>query len=305
MRTTLNVPRILVVLLILAILVSACAAPTPTPVPPTATPVPPTATPKPALDLSAVLDKYLSALPAGFGGIAPAALNEQIAAAKPFILDVREASEITTNGTIAGAVNIPIRDLAKNLDKLPAKDQPIVAMCAIGHRGAMAMETLQLLGYTNVKSLSNGFNAWKAANLPVAAAAAAMPAAGQAPAVDKDLLAALDKYLSALPAGFGTIAPAALNEQMAAAKPFILDVRETTEVASGGAIAGAVNIPIREVLKNLAKLPAKDQPIVAVCGIGHRGAMTMMALQALGYTNVKSLAGGMTAWNAANLPVVK
>jgi rhodanese-related sulfurtransferase len=30
-----------------------------------------------------------------------------------------------------------------------------------------------------------------------------------------------------------------------------------------------------------------------------------MALQMLGYTNVKSLAGGLNAWTAATLPVVK
>jgi rhodanese-related sulfurtransferase len=120
-----------------------------------------------------------------------------------------------------------------------------------------------------------------------------------------DLSAALDKYLSALPVGFCGIAPAALNEQIAAAKPFILDVREAPEVTSAGAIAGSVNIPLREVIKNLAKLPAKDQPIVAVCSMGHRGALVMMALQMMGYTNVKSLVGGFTAWNAANLPVVK
>jgi rhodanese-related sulfurtransferase len=115
----------------------------------------------------------------------------------------------------------------------------------------------------------------------------------------------LDKYLSALPADFGTIAPVALNEQMAAAKLFILDVREASEVSSAGAIAGSVNIPLREVTRNLAKLPAKDQPIVAVCAHGHRGAMVMMALQMMGYSNVRSLAGGLSAWNAASLPVVK
>jgi rhodanese-related sulfurtransferase len=120
-----------------------------------------------------------------------------------------------------------------------------------------------------------------------------------------DLSTALDKYLSALPVGFGGIAPTALNEQIAAAKPFILDVREAPEVSSAGAIAGSVNIPLREVVKNLAKLPAKDRPIVAMCSTGHRGALVMMTLQMMGYTNVKNLVGGFTAWNAANLPVVK
>ena len=115
-----------------------------------------------------LVDTYLSNLPAGFGGIAPAALNDQMAAAKPFIVDVREAQELTDNGFIDGAVNIPIKTLTKNLDKLPAdKAAPIVTYCAVGQRGALAMLTLQNLGYTNVKNLTGGFNAWKAANLPV------------------------------------------------------------------------------------------------------------------------------------------
>jgi hypothetical protein len=78
-------PRLLLTLLVVLMLaLSACGAtPTATPVPPTATPVPPTATPKPALDVSKVVDAYISNLPAGYGGIAPAALNDQMAAAKP------------------------------------------------------------------------------------------------------------------------------------------------------------------------------------------------------------------------------
>jgi rhodanese-related sulfurtransferase len=133
-----------------------------------------------------------------------------------------------------------------------------------------------------------------------------MPAAGTPPDVDKDLLAALDKYLSALPEGFGTIKPDALQEQMAAAKPFILDVREASEGLANGSIEGSVNIPIRSLAKSLDKLPAdKAAPIVVYCAIGHRGGIGMMALQLLGYTNVKSLASGLTAWTAAGLPVVK
>jgi rhodanese-related sulfurtransferase len=30
--------------------------------------------------------------------------------------------------------------------------------------------------------------------------------------------------------------------------------------------------------QNLSKLPAKDQPIVVYCGVGHRGGIAMMAL---------------------------
>jgi rhodanese-related sulfurtransferase len=296
----------------------AAATPPPTPVPPapTATPVPPppptpvpvkpTSPPAAMLDLNAVMSKYISSLPDGFGGIAPAALKDQMAAAKPYLLDVREVSETTTNGYIGGGVIIPIRTLAKNLDKLPAKDQPIVIYCASGHRGSLALETLQLLGYTNVKSLSGGFNAWKAANLPVATGTEpSATAMGKAPDVDKDLFAVLDKYLGSLPDGFSGIAPAALKDQLASAKPTLIDVREVSELTANGMIEGAANVPTRTLLKNMDKLPKdKAAPIVVYCAIGHRGGMAMMTLQLLGYTNVKSLSGGFNAWKAANLPVI-
>jgi rhodanese-related sulfurtransferase len=299
------------VLLLAAMLISGCApaaTPTPTMVPPTAVPTmaptkAPTAVP---FDIKAVVVKYIASIPDGFGTIAPAALKDQMAATKLFLLDVREPKELTDNGFIAGAVNIPIRTLTQNLDKLPAKDQPIVVYCAIGHRGAMGMEALQLLGYTNVKSLAGGFNAWKAASMAVATGAAVAPVAGQKPEIDKDLFAAVDKYITSIPDGFGTIAPAALNDQLAAAKPFVLDVREAKEVTDNGYIASAVNVPIRTVFTDIAKLPQdKAAPIVVYCAIGHRGAMAMMALQLAGYTNVKSLSNGFNAWKAANLAITK
>ena len=307
-----NVKRLVFATLLVVVVLAAACAPAATPVPPTATVAPkPTEAPKPtqapaAFDVKPILDKYIAGLPDGFSGIAPAALKDQMAAAKPFILDVREAKELTDNGFIEGAVNIPIRTLAKNLDKLPAKDQPIVVTCGSGHRSAIGMMALQMLGYTNVKSQAGGLNAWKAANLPVATGKPADPVAGKAPDVDKDLLAAIDKYLSGLPDGFGTIAPAAYNDQLAAAKPFQLEVREAKEITDNGKIAGTVNIPIRTLIKNLDKLPQdKAAVVIAECGSGHRSAMTMMALNLLGYTNVKSLAGGFGAWKAANLPISK
>lgn len=305
-----------------AVMLTACAAPAPVAAPAApkaeqpaavlATAVPaapkvdvPAAAPKAALDLPAMLDKYVKGLPDGFAGIKPDALKQQMETAKPFILDVREASELTTAGFIDGAVNIPIRKLTQNLDKLPAKDAPIVVYCAIGHRGALALTTLQLLGYTNVKSLSGGFNAWNAAKFPVVTGTPAAPVAGTAPTVDKDLFAVLDKYLTSLPDGFSGIKPDAAKEQIAAAKPFILDVREASELTSAGYIEGAVNIPIRALTANLGKLPAKDAPIIVYCAVGHRGGIALEVLQLLGYTNVKSISGGFNAWVAANLPVVK
>ncbi|CAG0943972.1 partial Sulfurtransferase, partial [Anaerolineae bacterium] len=305
-------------LLVLAIAAVACAAPTPTPMP-IPTPIPPTAVPaakptdmpkpteapKPtvaptqvtgaggqvqvptAFDTKATLDKYFAALPDGFGLIAPAAASDQMKATKVFLLDMREASEITTNGYVEGAVNIPTRTLMKNLDKLPAKDQPIIVMCGSGVRSPLGMAALQMLGYTNVKSLTGGLNGWKTANLPVVMGTPAASMAGMAPTVDKDLLAALDKWFTALPDGWNGVAPAAANDQMKATKVTIIDVREASEIASAGSIQGSINIPVRTLIKSLDKLPGdKTAPIIVTCASGHRGMFSMMALQMLGYTNV-------------------
>ena len=56
------------------------------------------------------------------------------------------------------------------------------------------------------------------------------------------------------------------------------------------------------------KIGASDQEdaaIVFLCQSGHRGALGLMALYMMGWTNVRNLAGGMNAWVAAELPVVK
>jgi rhodanese-related sulfurtransferase len=143
-------------------------------------------TPAP-FNMQTTLDKYVSGLPDDWGIITPTALNDQIKTQAPFLVDVRETKEVADAGFIAGAINIPIRTFIKNLDKLPAKDQPIVVTCGSGHRSAIAMAALQLLGYTNVKSMSGGLAAWKAANLPVATGTPPGAKAGQAPEVNQDL----------------------------------------------------------------------------------------------------------------------
>jgi rhodanese-related sulfurtransferase len=204
-------------------------------------------------------------------------------------------------------VNIPLRELPKNLNKLPAKDQPIVTVCAVGHRGAMAMMTLHLLGYANVKSLSGGFNAWRTAQLPVMKGSPVAPTVGQPPEVNTDILVMLDKYLNAQAEHkWSGIAPVSLKDGLAAVNPFLIDVREPNELADAGMIEGSVSIPLRALVKNLDKLPSdKTAPSVVYCAIGHRGAMAMMTLHLLGRTNVKSLSGGFAGWKATNLPTVK
>lgn len=123
--------------------------------------------------------------------------------------------------------------------------------------------------------------------------------------IDKAVLAATEKMLSTMPADFYQIDPATAPQLIESAKPFILDVRETAEMAKGK-IANSVNIPIRELPKMIAKLPdSKTAPILVYCQVGYRGGIGMTVLRMWGYTNVRNIRGGLDAWEKAGLPVVE
>lgn len=86
---------------------------------------------------------------------------------EPFLLDVRRQDEFDL-GHIDFAVLIPVTELAERLDELPANlDTPMIIYCAAGVRGNFALSLVKLAGYTNVRNMSGGFNAWKAAGYPV------------------------------------------------------------------------------------------------------------------------------------------
>lgn len=85
----------------------------------------------------------------------------------------------------------------------------------------------------------------------------------------------------------------------------LVDLREPAVIEKDGYIAGAVHIPVCDLLNNLDKLPAQDEPIVIYFGSGHRGALAMSALQHLGYTNVRNLGCGLNTRVAAELPVTR
>jgi rhodanese-related sulfurtransferase len=80
----------------------------------------------------------------------------------------------------------------------------------------------------------------------------------------------------------------------------LLDVREDDEWAAGHA-AAAVHAPLSRL--DPAAVPA-DRPVVALCRVGSRSAMAAGALAARG-VQVVNMTGGMLAWEAVGLPVVR
>ena len=81
----------------------------------------------------------------------------------------------------------------------------------------------------------------------------------------------------------------------------LLDVREPEEWQAGRAPM-ARHIPLGALGANLDQLP-KERTVVVVCRSGGRSALAADALIKVGY-DALNLAGGMQAWDAADLEVL-
>lgn len=85
----------------------------------------------------------------------------------------------------------------------------------------------------------------------------------------------------------------------------LVDVRETEEWAKGHA-TGAIHISKGLIERDIeGKAPDKDATIVLYCHSGARSALAAENLMRMGYRNVYSLDGGLTAYQAAGLPMEK
>ena len=92
----------------------------------------------------------------------------------PLIVDVREPAEREEHGSIPGAISAPRGMLEFWADPTSPYHRPefdpnrrVILHCAAGGRSALAADTLQQLGYTDVAHLDGGFTAWKEAGQPI------------------------------------------------------------------------------------------------------------------------------------------
>lgn len=83
----------------------------------------------------------------------------------------------------------------------------------------------------------------------------------------------------------------------------LLDIRDTHELAEG-APPQARHIPRGFLEMRIGEIvPDQNTPIVLLCAGGQRSLLAAESLSALGYRDVRNLAGGMTAWKQAGLPL--
>lgn len=82
------------------------------------------------------------------------------------IVDVREKDEWDEEH-IPHAIHLSRGTIELDIEeKFPDSNATIICHCGGGGRSSLAAESLQKMGYKNVRSMAGGLNAWKAAGLP-------------------------------------------------------------------------------------------------------------------------------------------
>jgi rhodanese-related sulfurtransferase len=88
------------------------------------------------------------------------------------LVDVREESE-WARGHLPSAIHIGKGVIERDIEKtIPDTAEEIVLYCGGGYRSALAADTLQQMGYTNVISMDGGFSGWKEAGHDIEGASA-------------------------------------------------------------------------------------------------------------------------------------
>jgi len=199
------------------------------------------------------------------------------------MLDERPESFTLVNTFISFEENIPNTDLKipageilENLDKLPQdKVAEIVLYCWGGKMSSAASTDLVQAGYTNVKTVIGGLNTWDLVGYPLD-----VDAAGYT----KISVDTLKTMLDERPDSFTLV------------NTFISFEKNIPNTD--------LKIPGDEILENLDKLPQdKDAEIVLYCWGGKMSKAASADLVQAGYTNVKTVIGGLNNWDLVGYPL--
>jgi len=110
--------------------------------------------------------------------------------------------------------------------------------------------------------------------------------------------------LSTLISGKG-LSPTEATIWMNRRKAAVLDLRPE-DAFKAGHLPGAKHIPSSEIAAKIEKLKLdRKNPLILVCETGVSSRKAIAEVQKLGFAEVGTLDGGVQAWQAAALPLVK
>ena len=187
------------------------------------------------------------------------------------ILDVRDAAEYA-KGHLAGSINIGLGgQYATWAGTVLDRVRPIVIIAEPGREQEAALR-LGRIGFDHVKGyLKDGMGAL---------------------ADRQDLVWATER-----------VSPLMLAEELASEEtPLIVDIRAPREWRAKH-LSESINIPLGHLQERIGEVP-RNRRIAVHCAGGYRSSIAVSILNQYGITNLIELAGGITAWEAARLPVV-
>jgi hydroxyacylglutathione hydrolase len=186
------------------------------------------------------------------------------------ILDTRDAEEFGA-AHLAGSINIGLGgQYATWAGTMLDHEHPIVIIAAPGRENESAVR-LGRIGFDNVAGyLQKGLQSLESR---------------------PDLVAFVER-----------LSPQFAAELIASNQPpLAVDVRAPREREQRH-IGGSLSMPLNHLTQNLKALP-KDRALVVYCAGGYRSSIAASLLKARGFDSVCEIAGGLAAWESANLPI--
>ncbi|GAA3533161.1 hypothetical protein GCM10022295_13900 [Streptomyces osmaniensis] len=121
------------------------------------------------------IDEFLERVRAGYERIEPRDAYKALQGGEALLVDIRYAALRERDGLIPGALVVERNELEWRLDpqgshrapEATSHDLRVVVLCNEGYASSLAVETLRRLGLRRATDLVGGFQAWRAAGLPV------------------------------------------------------------------------------------------------------------------------------------------
>jgi rhodanese-related sulfurtransferase len=120
------------------------------------------------------IDELLQEARSGLERLSPAEA-QAAAQAGAVLVDIRDPAQITRDGSIPGAHVVPRNVLEWRCapdsqwrdERVSDPARTVVVICDEGYQSSLAAATLQRLGLARATDVEGGFQAWRAAGLPV------------------------------------------------------------------------------------------------------------------------------------------
>ncbi len=183
---------------------------------------------------------------------------------------------------IRGSYNVAPAQLVRQASQLP-KETPILVVSEDGKKGHQGLRQLVHDGFSAVFNLSGGHVSLERHARAVGFEFIQLPLAP----VEKKSLTGSEGQSQDEGAEEG-----AKESAMGGSEPLIVDVR-TPEEFEGGAVPGAVNIPMDDLGYHVDRLGDKEREITVYCASGARSAYAARMLQQMGFSNVRNGGGLM------------